>query len=227
MRLWRSASAGSDSSGRKPSARTGLISSSGSPVPITWYSSSTPFTFAFFIASPVSGRRFSIAEPQSEMREKPRHTVVHLSLQSCSEARVGNREPQKGQTMPAPVSTPTERAGHAASTGDWQAAYELLMEADAQAPLTAPDLALLAGVAYAAGHFDVTIEAWERAYRASAQAGDKLAAAGAAVRIAMHLLFDTALLAPVRGWLTRAERLLTRHEDTSAHAWLAVVRNYE
>ena len=74
----------------------------------------------------------------------------------------------------------------------------------------------------------MTIEAWERLYRASVQAGDRLAAAGAAVRVAMHLLFDTALLAPVRGWLTRAERLLEGvRDDTPVHAWLAVVRNYE
>jgi tetratricopeptide (TPR) repeat protein len=43
----------------------------------------------------------------------------------------------------------------------------------------------------------------------------------------MHLLFDTALMAPVRGWVTRAERLLEGHGPTSAHAWLAVVRSYE
>ena len=43
----------------------------------------------------------------------------------------------------------------------------------------------------------------------------------------MHLLLDTALMAPVRGWLTRAERLLEGSADTPVHAWLAVVRNYE
>ena len=82
-------------------------------------------------------------------------------------------------------------------------------------------------MAYAAGHLDVTIEAWERAHAASARAGERVAAAGAAVRVAMHLLFDTALLAPVRGWLTRAERLLDGHADTPVHAWLGVVRSYE
>lgn len=125
-------------------------------------------------------------------------------------------------------ATSLERARGAAATGDWQDAYELLVEVDASSPLTGPDLALLAGVAYAAGHFDVTIEAWERVHRASVQAGDHVAAAGAAVRVAMHLLFDAALLAPVRGWLTRADRLLEGHQDdTPVHAWLAVVRNYE
>jgi tetratricopeptide (TPR) repeat protein len=125
-------------------------------------------------------------------------------------------------------ATPIERARHAAAAGDWQSAYQRLIEVDARTPLTGPDLALLASVAYSAGHPNVTIEAWERVHRASVQDGDHLAAAGAAVRVAMHLLFDTALLAPVRGWLTRAERLLEGHQDdTPVHAWLAVARNYE
>src|SRR5205085_1761563 len=85
----------------------------------------------------------------------------------------------------------------------------------------------LGEVAYAAGHLDVTIEAWERAHVACLQAGDDLSAAGAAVRVAMHLLFDTALMAPVRGWLARAERLLEGSSDTPPHAWFAVVRTYE
>jgi tetratricopeptide (TPR) repeat protein len=43
----------------------------------------------------------------------------------------------------------------------------------------------------------------------------------------MHLLLDTALMAPVRGWLARADGLLDGHQETAAHAWLAVVRAYE
>jgi tetratricopeptide (TPR) repeat protein len=43
----------------------------------------------------------------------------------------------------------------------------------------------------------------------------------------MHLLFDAALMAPVRGWIKRAERLLNGQEETPVHAWLAVVHNYE
>ena len=96
-------------------------------------------------------------------------------------------------------ATPLERARAAAASGDWQAAYEGLTEDDALSPLGGADLPLLAGVAYATGHLDVTVESWERAYRAGVEAGDAVAAAGAAVRVAMHLLFDTALIAPVRG----------------------------
>jgi tetratricopeptide (TPR) repeat protein len=120
-----------------------------------------------------------------------------------------------------------EQARGAAALGEWKAAFDLLMEADAAGMLMPPDLPTLAEVAYAAGHLDVTIEAWERAHAACMQAGLDVEAAGAAVRVAMHLLFDTALMAPVRGWLARAERLLQGHSDTPAHAWYAVVRAYE
>ena len=101
------------------------------------------------------------------------------------------------------------------------------MQADADGLVGPADLPVLGEVAYAAGHLDVTIEAWERAYALSLEGGNKDAAAGAAVRVAMHLLFDTALMAPVRGWLARAERLLEGRRETPAHAWLAVVHTYE
>jgi len=118
-------------------------------------------------------------------------------------------------------------ARDAAARGDWQHAFDLLMGADADDLLTPADLPLLGEVAYAAGYLDVTVEAWERTHRACIQAGDEVAAAGAAVRVAMHLLFDTALMAPVRGWLARAERLLEGRGETPAHAWFGVVRAYE
>jgi tetratricopeptide (TPR) repeat protein len=118
-------------------------------------------------------------------------------------------------------------AREAASRGDWEEAYDLLMKTDANGLMGQAELPLLGEVAYAAGHLDVTIEAWERTYTLSVQAGEPVAAAGAAVRVALHLLLDTALMAPVRGWLARAERLLEGQEETPAHAWLAVVRTYE
>ena len=120
-----------------------------------------------------------------------------------------------------------ERARDAAARNDWRQAFDLLMEADTDGLLAPTDLPVLGEVAYAAGQLDVTIEAWERAHAACVQAGDQVAAADAAVRVAMHLLFDTALMAPVRGWLARAERLLEAQGETPAHAWFAVVRTYE
>jgi tetratricopeptide (TPR) repeat protein len=120
-----------------------------------------------------------------------------------------------------------DRGHSAAARGDWQDAYDLFMEADAAGVLTVTDLPVLGEVAYAAGHLDVTIEAWERAHAVCLRADEPVAAAGAAVRVAMHLLFDTALMAPVRGWLARAEGLLEGREETPEHAWFAVVRAYE
>src|SRR5215207_8047587 len=120
-----------------------------------------------------------------------------------------------------------ERAHEMAALRAWRQAFELLMEADADGPLAATDLPMLGEVAYAAGQLEMAIEAWARAHTAFMQAGDQVAAAGAAVRVAMHLLFDTALMAPVRGWLARAERLLEGEDETPAHAWLAAVRAYE
>ena len=120
-----------------------------------------------------------------------------------------------------------QRARDAASHGDLPQAFDLFVEADADRPLGLPDLAILGDIAYLAGHLDVTIETWERAYAGFLRTGDPVAAAGAAVRVAMHLLFDTALMAPVRGWLARAQQLLKDPGETAAHAWLAVVRTYE
>jgi tetratricopeptide (TPR) repeat protein len=118
-------------------------------------------------------------------------------------------------------------ARDASARGDWQHAYELLVEADASQLLDGPDLALFADCAYAAGHVDVTIDAWERVHAEGLRGGDRLVAAGGAVRVALHLLFDTALMAPIRGWVARAERLLEGEDDTPVHAWIAVVRSYE
>jgi tetratricopeptide (TPR) repeat protein len=119
------------------------------------------------------------------------------------------------------------RAQEAAAQGAWDDAFGLLAAQDAEGTLDPAALPLLGEVAYAAGHLDATIAAWERAHTAALAGGDDRGAAGAAVRVAMHLLFDTALMAPVRGWLARAERLLAGEDDNPPGAWLAVVRAYE
>ena len=115
----------------------------------------------------------------------------------------------------------------AAATGDWSRAFDLLVQADQDTRLSVDDLGLLAEVAYAAGHLDVTIVAWERAHADAVRAGDSLAAADAATRVALHLLMDTALMAPIRGWVRRAERLLQGHDDSPTHAWLALIKSYD
>ena len=120
-----------------------------------------------------------------------------------------------------------DEARAAASRGDWQDAFRRFMQLDGGGALEAGDVPLLAQVAYAAGHLDVAIAAWERVHRRCVDDGDEVGAGGAAARVAMHLLFDTALMAPVRGWLRRAESHLEGQDDSAAHAWHAVVRTYE
>lgn len=125
-----------------------------------------------------------------------------------------------------------DRARDAASRRAWEEAYELLSEADRAGALHGADRAMLAQVAYAAGRLDTTIECWEQLHGESLAQGDVITAAGAAVKVAMHLLFDTAMMAPVRGWLARADRLLATIDRgapgaSAVQAWHAVVRNYE
>lgn len=123
--------------------------------------------------------------------------------------------------------TALERARDAAARGAWADAYAGYLAAREAGGLGPTELAEFADVAYAAGHLDVTIETWEQLHHDLSGLGADEAAAGAAVRVAMHLLFDTALMAPVRGWLRRADRLLAPLPETGAHAWFAAVRTFE
>ncbi len=123
--------------------------------------------------------------------------------------------------------SPLDLARQAAKRGEWSDAYARLAELNVVAPLSGEALVLLADVAYNAGRVDVCIDTWERAYAESLAVGNRLAAAGAAVQVALHLLFDTALMAPIRAWARRTERLLEGQDETPIHAWLAVVHTYE
>ena len=120
-----------------------------------------------------------------------------------------------------------EHARDAMARGDSRRAFDLLREADASTALGFDGLALLADIAYAAGHLEATFDAWERVHAHGIREGDTLAAATGAARIAMHLLMDTGLLAPMRVWTKRAERLLEGHGTTAVHAILSVARGYE
>ena len=120
-----------------------------------------------------------------------------------------------------------EHARDAAARGDWQNAFDLLTEADADGLLPSGELPVLGEVAYAAGHLDVAIEAWSALMRRASRPVNKWGPPVRPSAVAMHLLFDTALMAPVRGWLARAERLLEGAQVVPVHAWFAVVRAYE
>src|SRR5215203_6974427 len=199
------------------------MSSTGSPDPSTSYSSSAPLTVAMSMASPRDLDASALGAPPPGRRERDRYGGNRRGYgrgHGCASVT------DRGDAM-SETAGPVELARSAAARGDWQEAYDLLAAADAASRLAPGEMPVLAETAYAAGRLDVTIETWERVHGACMQVGDPLGAAGAAVRVALHLLFDTALMAPVRGWLARAERLLEGRGETPAHAWLAVVRTYE
>ncbi|HEX6246223.1 MAG TPA: hypothetical protein VFZ64_00010 [Nocardioidaceae bacterium] len=80
---------------------------------------------------------------------------------------------------------------------------------------------------YIAGDLEGTITTWEQEHGRRLADGDHIAAAHAAAMVALYLLMDTGLMAPVRGWLSRSERLLIGHGETPVHAMVATLRAYE
>lgn len=114
----------------------------------------------------------------------------------------------------------------AVDDGRWQAALDLL-DALGHDAATGEGHELRAQAAYGAGRFEAAVTAWEDLHALGVERGDDVEAARAAAMIALYLMMDTGLMAPVRGWLRRAERLLERHPDTPAHALIAMVRTYE
>lgn len=84
-----------------------------------------------------------------------------------------------------------------------------------------------AEAAYAAGDPEASVSAWEQLYAFHIARGEHLPAARAAALVAMYLMIDTGLMAPIRGWLRRADRLIVDTGETPVHAVVAMVRTYE
>jgi hypothetical protein len=121
---------------------------------------------------------------------------------------------------------PLAIARTAVERGAWDDALDALDELGI-AGRTAAGLELRANASYGAGRFEASVTAWEDLHAMLVAAGDATGAARAAAMAAMFLMIDTGLMAPVRGWLRRAERLLEGHADAPAHAVIAMVRTYE
>ncbi len=94
-------------------------------------------------------------------------------------------------------------------------------------PRSAELLELEAQAAYGAGALEAALDAYERLHRLHLEAGRPHDAAMAAVMVGMYLMMDTGLMAPVRAWLGRAERLVADVPDHPVWAWLSAVRTYE
>jgi tetratricopeptide (TPR) repeat protein len=121
----------------------------------------------------------------------------------------------------APVTVMAD-ARAAFEAGDWRRALDLVSGDPA------PDaMELRALASYAAGDLEGAIGLWEGLYAERLRAGHHVEAGRAAVMTAMHLLCDTGLMSPVRGWVRRAHHALDRAEAGPAHALLAAVEAYE
>lgn len=89
-------------------------------------------------------------------------------------------------------------------------------------------LELRARAAYGAGNLEACISSWERLHLLRLQRDDPGGAAVAAASAALFLLMDTGLMAPVRGWVSRARRAVAGTPGpTPAHALMATVLTYE
>lgn len=110
--------------------------------------------------------------------------------------------------------------------GEWKLALDLL-ETDGPDPEGAERLELRARAAYGNGDFEASVSAWEDLHALLVAEGDVPGAAMAAAMVAMYLMMDTGLMAPVRGWLRRAERVLEGHGEAPASAIIAMTRGYE
>ncbi|MBY5161306.1 hypothetical protein [Salsipaludibacter albus] len=124
----------------------------------------------------------------------------------------------------------------AVDRGDWQTALDHLAHASVDVT-DRPEVLRLQGVArYGAGDLEGAIGAFEDLHALHRDRGEAVDAARAAGTVAMYLMMDTGLMAPVRAWLTRADRLLADVQDQpdaardgegSVHALVAMVRTYE
>ena len=121
---------------------------------------------------------------------------------------------------------PLDEPRAAVERGDWQRALDLLDAGGSEAS-SAEGLELRARAAYGNGEFEAAVSTWEDLHFRLVADGDDIGAARAAAMTGMYLMMDTGLMASVRGWLRRAERLLEGHGDAPAHAVIAMVRTYE
>jgi DNA-binding CsgD family transcriptional regulator len=110
-----------------------------------------------------------------------------------------------------------ERGRLAYAAGKWIDAHSALSLADADEPLAALELELLARAAYMLGQDDEYRNGLERAHHAHLDAGETARAAGCAFWIGHNLLFRGES-APGLGWFARGRRLLEREGEEQVEA---------
>lgn len=114
-----------------------------------------------------------------------------------------------------------ETAREALDRRAWPEAFEAFAASDSTRPLESGDLEGMAKAGWWTGRSNESIEAWERAYAAHVQSGDKTRAAFVALtlRRACTAKLQSSI---AQGWLTRAETLLEGEQESSSHCYLAL-----
>ncbi len=121
------------------------------------------------------------------------------------------------QAVDDPIAAGREAAGRRA----WNDAYELLSGAEDE--LGAADLEQLAEAAFWTQRLDEALTLRERVHKAYLDEGNRLRAAGIAVRLSLDYMLKAAL--PLAsGWFAKAERLLAEEPESREHGQAALVQ---
>ena len=118
-----------------------------------------------------------------------------------------------------------DRAREALDRQAWDESYQLFLDADREQQLGPDELPSLAQAAYLAGHPEISRQSWERIHADAVRRGDTAKATEAALQLGF-LLVDAGLVAQVRGWLRRAERLLENQPESPLHGMAAMLHAY-
>ena len=107
-----------------------------------------------------------------------------------------------------------QRGREAHANRAWLDAYDALLRADAESPLEAADVELLATSAALVGERDAHHSLLERLHKLRLDAGETELAAKAAVLLGLNLAI-AGEVGPAMGWFGRAERLVEQVEEDS------------
>ena len=161
--------------------------------------------------------KFGIAESGERRR-------VRLAREAIRRGALADAEFEEARRRAAGAADPRQAGREAFARRDWDAAFELLSEADSREPLDAADLEHAGEAGYWTNRHEQSYAFRQRAYQAYVQAGDRPRAAYMALMLTIHYA-NRMQLAVAGGWFGKAERLLEREPESFAHGHLAVVKS--
>lgn len=107
----------------------------------------------------------------------------------------------------------------------WSDAFDGFVRVDAEIPggLEPDDLELLSEAAWWSGHPDESEDALQRAFAGHSRRGDSVHASVVAARLSVTA-FEKGSLPVSQGWMAQAERALAGVPESTAHAWLELIK---